>query len=543
MPQRSDFIPTTDWKKPRQKKSQQLHQECISGVCLSLLLLTAAPAIAGAGHGDEAFSSGSASDAKPVKLDANDAAQIGIESQAVIRKPLAFGIPTTGQIETAPDRKAAVTTPVTGTVIKFFVKPGDLVKTGQPVAILLSPELASLRTESLTNRAEAEADLQKAQAALQRAQQNYQRQTQIADAEIEQAKIALNYARERSDKDTALLEKGVIPRRQLLDSEEKLAEAKATLARTQSRLQILEAQEQLKSTQSDVKVAQSRLQLSDVNYRTRLRQLGSDANSDGTVTIRAPISGRVVDREASVGESASDPGKPLMTIVNDSIVLATANVYEKDLAQIEIGQPVRVTVSSLPNRIFNGRVTLVGSLVQGQSRSLPVKAQLENPDGTLKPGMFAKMEIVTDRSYASALAVPKSAIIDANGKTLVFHQEEGNIYEPVEVKLGRSVGNLVEVKSGVEDGDRVVTQGTTLLYAQALKGGTPKEEENNSDEQPEGEKEASIAKGGLPLPWWLAIPGVGAVAGGMFWLGRRSKPPLILQDSKYTDPDYKPDFK
>lgn len=541
MPQHSDFSSTISRKILCLKRFKQSRQRRISCVCFSLLLLTATPAIAGGGHGGESLGSGEASEAKPIVLDASDAAQIGIEVESIIRKPLAFGIPTTGQIETASDRKAAVTTPATGTVIKFFVKPGDLVKIGQPVALLLSPELSSLRAEALTNRTQAEADLQKAQAALQRAQQNYKQQTQIADAEIEQAKIALKYAQERFDKDTELLGKGVIPRRQLLDSEEKLVEAKAFLAKSQSRLQVLDAQEQLKSTQSDVNVAQYRLQLSDLNYKTRLRQLGSNANSDGTVTIRAPIAGRVADREASVGESASDPGKPLMTIVNDSIVLATANVYEKDLAQIEIGQPVRVTVSSLPNRIFNGRVTLIGSLVQGQSRSLPVKAELENPDGALKPGLFAKMEIVTDRSYASALAVPKSALIDGNGKTLVFHQEKGNVYEPVEVELGRSVGNLVEVKSGVKDGDRIVTQGTTLLYAQALRGEQPKEE--NQGEPPEKKKEASTVKGDLSLPWWIVIAGVVAVAGGMFWLGRRSKPPMSLQDSKYSDPDYKPKFK
>lgn len=526
----------------RQKNIQSMRQGFLSGISLSLLLLTSAPVIAGGEHGGAEFGSGDASTAKPIELDASDAAQIGITVEPVTRKSLAFGLQTTGQIETAPDRKVTITTPVTGTIIKFFVKPGDLVKVGQPVAILSSPELAGLRVESLTNRAEAEADVQKAQAALQRAQQNYEKQKQIAEAEIQQAKVSLNFAQERYDKDSALLTRGVIPRRQLLDSEEKLVEAKASLARAESRLPVLEAQEQLKSVQSDVQVARSRLQLSDVNYKTRLRQLGSNANSDGTITIKTPISGRVADREATLGESANDPGKPLMTIVNDDTVIATANVYEKDLEQISVGQPVRVTVSGWPNRIFNGRVTVVGSGVQGQTRSLPVKAELINSDGVLKPGMFARMEIITDRTYAAALAVPKEAIVDANGKNLVFVQE-GNTYEPLEITLGRTAGNLVEIESGLRDGERVVTQGTTLLYAQSLQGGQPKEEEH-SDEEPVSEtKAANSSQGGLPLPWWIIIPSVVAVTAGTFWLGRRSKPSIILPDSEYKDPDYKPDFK
>ncbi|MDX2243083.1 MAG: efflux RND transporter periplasmic adaptor subunit [Leptolyngbyaceae cyanobacterium bins.302] len=560
------MISTTKTSVPQRKQLRRMHQGLLSSVCTGLLLFSSTPVLAGPGHshgGGEAFS-GSTGQAKPIELDPKDAAQIGIKVEPVTVKRLAFGIPTTGQIESAPDRKVAVTTPVTGTVIKFFVKPGDTVEAGEPVAILSSPELAQLRTDAQTKQAEAKADLLKAQAAMQRTQQNYGRQNQIAAAEIQQANVTLAFAQERYEKDTKLLERGAIPRRQLLETQEKLAEAKAALAKAESRLSVLEAQEQLRGAQSDMQVAQSRLQLSNETYSTRLRQLGSSANPDGTVTITAPISGTVADREASLGESAADPGKPLMNIVNDSTVLATANVYEKDLDQIRVGQSVRVTVASLPKQTFTGRVAVVGTAVQGQSRSLPVKAELDNPNGALKPGMFARMEIITDRTTAAALAVPREAVVDANGRSLVFIQEQGDHkeeegqqkeehkeeehkegeqqggdhYEPVEVTLGRTAGDLIEVKSGLKTGDRVVTQGTTLLYAQSLRGG--KAEEGG---EPGEEKQASAAQAGLPLPWWLVIPGVVAIAAGTFYLGRRSKPPVILRDPDYKDTDYKPDAK
>lgn len=520
-----------------------IRQRLVSSLALSLLLASNPTVVlAGGGeHGGSEFSS-SGSGPKPVELDAKAAAEIGIKAETVTQRQLAFGIPTTGQIEATPDRKVAVTTPVTGTISQLMVKPGDNVSAGQAVAVLYSPELAGLGVEASTKRAEAEADVRKAQAGLRRAQQNYEQQNKIAAADIRQARTSLSFAQERYDKDQVLLERGAIPRRQLLDSETKLSEAKASLAKAEGRLELSNALADLKNAQSDVQVAQSRLGLSDATYRTRLAQLGSSSNPDGTVAIRAPISGTVADRAATQGESAANPGTPLMTIVNDSSVLATANVFEKDLDQIRVGQSVRVTVKSLPNRTFNGRVTVVGSIIQGQTRSLPVKAELDNPDGALKPGMFAKMDVITDRTYAAALAVPKSAIVDANGKNLVFHQEAGNKYEPVEVTLGRTAGDLVEIKKGVKVGDRVVTQGTTLLYAQSLQGGKAQAADNHGNEGG-GETAAAAtttSQGGM-LPWWLMLPLAGAIAAGTFWLGRRSKPPVILRDLDFTDPDYKKD--
>lgn len=542
MPQCSECLKAIQCEKPmmhRQRSHCQVRQGLFSGVFMSLLLFTTpTPVVAGPGHGAEEFSGGGdASKAQPIEIDESTATQLGIKVEPVASRRLAFGIPTTGQIEALPNQKVEVTTPVTGTVVKLFVQPGTSVKAGQPVAILSSPELSGLRVDSLTKRAEAEGDVRKAQADLRRAQQNYGQQQKIAATDIQQAKIALNFAQERYDKDNVLLAKKAIPRRQVLDSESKLAETKAALAKAESRLQVSQAAAELTSAQSDVQVAQSRIQLSNATYESRLKQLGSNANPDGTVTITAPIAGMIADREVSLGESASDPGKPLMTIVNNSSVLATANVYEKDLEQIRIGQPVRVQVSSLPNGTFQGRITVLGSVVEGQSRVLPVKAELRNPAGLLKPGMFAKLEILTDRTSGTALAIPKDALVDANGKELAFVQK-GNAYQPVEVTLGRTAGDLVEVKSGLSNGDRVVTQGTTLLYAQSLRGSKPEEGDEHGDEDSQ-EAAANPDKGEMAFPWWLMVPIVGVLGAGTFWLGRRTKPPIILRDLEYKDSGYK----
>jgi cobalt-zinc-cadmium efflux system membrane fusion protein len=212
--------------------------------------------------------------------------------------------------------------------------------------------------------------------------------------------------------------------------------------------------------------------------------------------------------------------------VNDSRVFATANIYEKDLDKVKTGQRAIAKVTSLPNRTFSGQIAVIGSVVEGETRVVPVKAELDNPDGALKPGMFAELEVLTDRTATAILAIPSSAVVDANGKKLVYMQN-GNAFQPVEVTLGQTSGDMVEVKTGLFEGDLVVTQRATQLYAQSLRGGSKKPEAKGAAPAPS--QATNSSKSGSQLPWWLVIPaggGVAAIALGFFWLGRRTKPQM-----------------
>lgn len=500
----------------------------ISVTLLSLLLLTAPIKVfAHVGHGDE-FQGGSqsAQSADAIQVDAETTRRMGLKVEPVSRQRLAFGIKTTGQIEALPNQQVEVTTPVRGTVTRLLVNPGDRVDAGQAVAIMSSPELAELRTDALDRRAEATGSVQQAQADLRLAQQNYEQQQKIAATDIQQARTELGFSQERYDRDKELLDKGAIPRRQFLESETQLAEAKAALAKAESRLQISEAAAQLRRAQSAVQVAQSRIQLSDETYQTRLRQLGASPNADGTITITAPISGVVADRETTIGESGEDAGKRVMTIVNGSSVQASANIYEKDLDQIRAGQQVRVTANGLPNRTFGGEISVIGSAVEGETRVVPVKAELDNSGGLLKPGMFINLEVLTNRTPAGVLAVPKSALVETNDKKQIVFVQNGNAFQPTEVILGREAGDFVEIKSGLFDGDRLVTQRANQLYAQSLRGGSSAE-----DEHTEATPIATPSQN-RQLPWWLVLPFGGAIVAGTFWAGaywagRRSRKGLI----------------
>ncbi|BAZ01581.1 hypothetical protein NIES37_55840 [Tolypothrix tenuis PCC 7101] len=510
----------------------------VSGTLLSLLVLTnSITVLAHGGHGNE-FQGGSEGNSAnaAIQVDAQTAKRLGIKVEAVKRQLLAVGIKTTGQIETLPSQKVEVNTPIAkAKVVELLVEPGATVKKGQPLAVVSSPDLVELRVNSQEKLAEGQADLQQALADLKLAQQNRDRYQQIAAAEIAQAQTQVKFAQEKYNKDQQLAEAGALPQRTALESQTQLAEAKAELTKANSRREVIEAENQLKRAASAVEVAKSRIQLSNTTYQTRLSQLGTRANAQGLVTVVSPITGKVADREVTLGQSFEDTGGKLMTIVNDSRVFATANIYEKDLNKVRTSQRVSVKVAAVPNRSFTGRITRIGSVVEGESRVVPVQAELDNSSGLLKPGMFAELEVLTDQTSSAILAIPSAAVVEANGKQQVYIQN-GNAYQPVEVTLGQTSGDMVEVKTGLFEGDLIVTQRAPQLYAQSLRGGG-KAGEHGSVEPAEKSSIASV-------PLWVGVGGGVALMGvafmgGVFWASRRSKHQYQIT---IAEPDLSPEW-
>jgi membrane fusion protein, heavy metal efflux system len=163
---------------------------CVSGTFLSLLLLASPTVVmAHGGHGNE-FAAGNeaTSTNNSIQVDADTAKRLGIKVELVQRQKLAVGIKTTGQIETLPNQKVEVTTPIQGAkVVELLVEPGASVTKGQSLAVVTSPDLVTLRVESQDKLAQGQADLHYSEADLRLAQQNYQRYQQIANSEIAQA--------------------------------------------------------------------------------------------------------------------------------------------------------------------------------------------------------------------------------------------------------------------------------------------------------------------------------------------------------------------
>jgi RND family efflux transporter MFP subunit len=143
-------------------------------------------------------------------------------------------------------------------------------------------------------------------------------------------------------------------------------------------------------------------------------------------------------------------------------------VFEKDLQRVKLGQPVKVRVPAFPGATFSGRVILVSSVVDPETRSVKVRTEVPNPDGRLKPDMFANVEIVTDL-HSTAISIPQSAVLDDGGKTVVF-VAEGEGFKKRAVIAGIEGNNRVEIIDGLKEGDKVVVKGNYLLLQQTKPG-------------------------------------------------------------------------
>lgn len=202
-----------------------------------------------------------------------------------------------------------------------------------------------------------------------------------------------------------------------------------------------------------------------------------------SVTITAPMSGVIDARNVSVGQ-AVEPNTTLFHISDRSQLIVVAQVYEEDLGKIKLEQEARVQVLSYPDQGFTGKLTLIDPNLDPLSRTVNVWIELENEQGLLKPNMFARASVILNRNDA-ALAVPNSAIVEANGEKFVF-VAEGNTFNRVEVIIGARDDGFSEISEGLAPGDEVVTQGNRQVYTMWLTGSgkqTKEEKPVTADQQ------------------------------------------------------------
>jgi RND family efflux transporter MFP subunit len=181
-------------------------------------------------------------------------------------------------------------------------------------------------------------------------------------------------------------------------------------------------------------------------------------------SLTSPIEGIVVERNATIGATVGTDAN-LFKIIDISRVWIDANVFEKDLERVKFGQEVKVAVPAFPGSSFSGKVILVFSVVDPETRSVKVRTEVPNPDGRLKPDMFANVQIITDVNR-TAISVPQSAVLNDGGKTIVF-VSEGDGYKKRVVTAGIQGNDRVEIIEGLVAGDKVVVKGNYLLLQQS----------------------------------------------------------------------------
>lgn len=195
-------------------------------------------------------------------------------------------------------------------------------------------------------------------------------------------------------------------------------------------------------------------------------------NPPPSVVIPAPMAGIVDVRNIIPGQSV-EPNTTLFHISNVSRMRVVGKVYEEDLGKVRPGQPAHVKLLAYPKEMLEGTVTLVGPILDAETRTVEVWIGLDNKQGLLKPNLFARADVVIG-GHNAALTVPNSAVLEAEGETFVFVRT-GSKYDRVDIKVGAVDDQYTQVLSGIVPGDEVVTVGARELYVLWLTGGAKTE--------------------------------------------------------------------
>ncbi|CAN5216661.1 efflux RND transporter periplasmic adaptor subunit [soil metagenome] len=209
--------------------------------------------------------------------------------------------------------------------------------------------------------------------------------------------------------------------------------------------------------------ARRRLRLWDIS-EGQIREIQRTGRVRRTLTLHAPVSGIVVEKQVLRGQ-AVQPGQTLYTIADLSEVWVEAELREADAGSVREGSAATVELTAFPGRPIPGRVEYVYPTLQSDARSLKARIAIPNPEGRIKPGMYATVRLRT--SGRAALTVPTAAVVNTGERALVFVDEGDGSLLPQEVEVGRVAGDFTEVLSGLEPGQRVVTSAQFILDSES----------------------------------------------------------------------------
>jgi cobalt-zinc-cadmium efflux system membrane fusion protein len=341
-----------------------------------------------------------------VPLSQDAAKRAGIVVAPVASGPSAAQLRLPGVVEPNAYRQVVVTPLVAGRVTKVGAALGDHVRRGETLAEIYSPALAEAQTRYIS----AEAMLDAHDRELQRTQK--------------------------------LAEIGAASRQEL----EKIhAEHAAQTAAVQS--------------------ARAELELLGVSP-SALDKMAPGGNVSATISITAPIDGVVTERGANVGLNA-DQATKLFTVVDLSTVWIVASLYEKDFSRVRVDSEAAITTSARPGVTLRGRVSYIDPQVSADTRTANVRIEVPNVHGELRLGMYADV-VVAGASGSSAPRIPRNAVQNVGDRTVVYlvNPKAPDTFVEREIQLGPTSDDQVEVVSGVQPGDLVVTEGSFFVRAE-----------------------------------------------------------------------------
>jgi cobalt-zinc-cadmium efflux system membrane fusion protein len=197
---------------------------------------------------------------------------------------------------------------------------------------------------------------------------------------------------------------------------------------------------------------------------SRLRAMGVPADQkeqSRLLSVKAPVSGSVIDLQVAPGAFLNDATAALMTIANLDTIWVTANVPEKDTAFVSTEQPVSVTFPAYPDMAFDGKVLFVSDVLEPDTRRTKVRIAFDNPNKALKPGMFANAKF--SAPSVSRLVVPTSALLMSNDRTSIFVEVAPWTFERRDVETDYQEGDTAVIKTSLNPGQRVIVRGGVVL--------------------------------------------------------------------------------
>jgi cobalt-zinc-cadmium efflux system membrane fusion protein len=428
-----------------------------------------------------------------VQLSPAKLAAAGIESTTLKPRLMRRSSVVPGRLQYDDQRHVELKSATDGILSKLLVKPGDRVEQGQVLALLSSPEVGTARSDVLHRRAE-----------LDLARRTLEFRSQVADSvdtlirgiEGRQSMKKLEERfRERvlgefrgrllgayskyllsqtlESKVTSAAETGAVSSRTVTErtSEREGAEENLKAVCEQSAFDTQREQEQAKANFED---SQRRYDLARHHLNTLLGYSDSDESNQADardlsfVEMRAPFAGTIEESVYGVSERLKQ-GDRQFVLADTTRLWVSADLREADWKALGIHPETPLVVESpaLPGEQFAAKVYYVGREVSPISNAVPLVGSLNNADGRLRPGMFVRVAIPLEEEI-EVLAVPEQAVMEHERRQFVFREEDPGHFHRVEVKTGRNSEGWIEIRSGLKEGDRVVTGKAFILKSELL---------------------------------------------------------------------------
>jgi len=351
----------------------------------------------------------SPSEAAAVEAPQRDA-QARVETAVVDFSSSHQALTLSGKVAYGEDRYSKISSPLQGRVVEVRVHLGDRVKAGDVLLVVDSPDIAQAYSEYVKE-----------------------------DSDLHYATRAHELAKD-------LYENKAMSLKDLKQAENELVKARAEFRRAKERLLSLRVPAEELTKPLDKQKITSRFEM------------------------KSSLTGVVVERAVTPGQSVGgDPAQVLFTVADLDMLQVLADLYERDLALVKEGQFARVSVEAYPGIDFPATLAAIGDVVDPATRTIKVRAWVNNEAHKLKPEMFARLHL--DVGEASQfIVVPREAVLESDGKQFVYVVEEPNRYVKREVKVANISPEQVRVLDGLTRGQRIVTKGAVLIKGQEVKG-------------------------------------------------------------------------